>query len=84
MMNLLHSEIVKLLSENGQMSAGKIMNKLNGFPLGMDISLNEVESALRQLEEAYAVECQWRLKESPIQSDPPGGTRNPPTDPGSN
>ena len=51
------------------MSAGTIMNKLSGFPLGMDISLNHVERALRQLEGTYVVECEWRLKETPIQSE---------------
>ncbi len=43
-MDFLHREIVRLLNENGQMSAGKIMNKLNG--LGMDISLDYVEREL--------------------------------------
>jgi DNA-binding PadR family transcriptional regulator len=72
-MDFLQSEILKLLTENRQMSAGTIMNKLNGFPLGMDVSLNVVERALHDLEAEYLVECQWRLKETPIQSDPPGG-----------
>jgi len=83
-MNALHGEIVKLLNQNGQMSAGTIMNKLNGFPLGMDVSLNVVERALRQLEAEYVVECQWRLKQTPIQSDPPSGAVKPPADPRSN
>lgn len=83
-MNALHEEIIKLLRENSQMAAGTIMNKLNGFPLGMDVSLDVVERALRQLEAEYVVECEWRLKVTPIQSDPPGGMKNPPTDPRSN
>jgi hypothetical protein len=77
-MDALQGEIVKLLSGNGQMSAGTIMNKLNGFPLGMDVSLDVVERALRNLETEYVVECEWRLKQTPIQSDPQGGLLSPP------
>ena len=66
------------------MHAGRIMNKLNGQPAGWDVSLDVVERALRNLEAEYVVECQWRLKETPIQSDPPGGAVKPPADPRSN
>ena len=70
---LLQGEIVKLLSENSHMHAGRIMNKLNGQPAGWDVSLEDVERAMRHFEATYVVECMWRLKETPIQSDPPGG-----------
>lgn len=48
------------------------MNKLNGQPAGWDVSLEDVERALRHLEATYAVECMWRLKETPI----PAGRRS--------
>jgi len=76
-MDALQGEIVKLLSEHGQMHAGRIMNKLNGQPAGWDVSLEVVERALRHLEDTYVVECLWKLKETPIQSDPPGGGPTP-------
>ncbi len=76
-MDALQGEIVKLLNENGQMHAGRIMNKLNGQHAGWDVNLEVVERALHQLEEEYVVECMWRLKETPIQSDPPGGGPTP-------
>lgn len=83
-MDVLQREIIRLLSENGEMHAGRIMNKLNGVPLGMDVSLDYVDRALRHLEATYVVECMWRLKETPIQSDPPGGAPSRSTDPPSN
>jgi hypothetical protein len=67
----LQGEIIKLLSENGEMHAGRIMNKLNGQ--GRDIPLDDVERELNYLEASYVVERMWRLKETPIQSDPPDG-----------
>ena len=75
-------EVVRLLKD-GPLHAGRIRNKLNGFPLGMDVSLDYVERALRHLEVTYVVECMWRLKKTPIQSDPPGGAPRS-TDPQSN
>jgi len=45
-MGALHREILKLLTEHGQMHWGTIRNKLNGQPAGWDVSDRDVLGAL--------------------------------------
>ena len=64
-MELLHQEIVKLLAK-GATTAGEIRNRLNGQPLGLDVSFleNVPLDALRRLEGQRVVECFWRISQS--------------------
>lgn len=61
-MEVLQQEIVKLLAK-GAMTAGEIRNRLNGQPLGLDVSLDDVLHALRRLEGHLVVECLWRISQ---------------------
>jgi hypothetical protein len=44
----LKQTILKLLAD-GAMTTGEIRSKLNGFPLGLDVSMSDVHSALHSL-----------------------------------
>jgi hypothetical protein len=61
-MELLQQEIVKLLAK-APMTAGAIRSRLNGQPLGLDVSLDNVLDALRRLEGHLVVQCQWRINQ---------------------
>jgi len=64
-MDVMEQAIVKML-KNGQMHAGDVRNRLNGLPLGLDVSLDDVLRALRRLEGQFVVECLWGINEVPF------------------
>ena len=64
-MDVLQQEIVKLLAD-GSVSAGDIRNRLNGSPVGWDVSQVDVAKALRGLEDGQFVECVWRITPNEI------------------
>jgi len=63
-MDALHREILKLLTEHGQMHWGNIRNKLNGQPAGWDVSDSDVLGALDRMLKAGNVSRdgdQWTI-----------------------
>jgi len=45
------------------MTAGEIWNRLNGQPLGLNVSLENVLDSLRRLEGQHVVECLWTISQ---------------------
>ena len=76
-MDALHSEILKLLTEHGQMHWGNIRNKLNGQPAGWDVRDSDVQGALDRLLKAGHINQDGDRWTSVSELDAGGNWRNP-------